>query len=340
MGYPKCALCGRGIKGRKRWLYRCFGGRKFPKLTVLRKHLPLSLAALLPGGGRPVMPKEPCLHDGSRGSATGCYAALLEAWHMQDDQTDQAAVLAPNTPSLLSAAHGAEHCHVRSAYTIAASSCFELLRHVPTGSVQFVCFDPPFGATRGSPTSKGFDRSWDIPWTAAEMSVVHNQLHRILAPGGHIAIFSANAFTQTIRTCFAPPGIGWYSMIWHHGDLSANTHNQDHQPAFTHEDITIFYKRSSIKELTLYNSQQRCNGTVLFHPKETTGQCRAMKPIPLIRELVRRYSSTKGVVMDICMNTGVCGKAALIEGRHFLGMELRLKQFEKAATWLAKSHMP
>ena len=80
MGYPKCALCGRGIKGRKRWLSQCFGGRKFPKLTVLRKHLPLSLAALLPGGGRPVMPKEPCLHDGSRGSATGCYAALLEAW--------------------------------------------------------------------------------------------------------------------------------------------------------------------------------------------------------------------------------------------------------------------
>ena len=128
MGYPKCALCGRGIKGRKRWLSQCFGWRKFPKLTVLRKHLPLSLAALLPGGGRPVMPKEPCLHDGSRGSATGCYAALLEAWHMQDDQTDQAAVIAPNT-------------HLRSSVlrTEPSTATFGLLTRLLPGRASSFC---------------------------------------------------------------------------------------------------------------------------------------------------------------------------------------------------------
>jgi DNA modification methylase len=117
-------------------------------------------------------------------------------------------------------------------------------------------------------------------------------------------------------------------------DHQANTYNQEHQPAFTHEDITIFYRTTNIKTLTLYNAKQRCLGTTLNYPKATG----SMKPVELMRELTRRYTPPGGLVMDICMNTGVCGAAALMEGRRFIGMELRAKQYEVAKLWLSGLH--
>ena len=68
-------------------------------------------------------------------------------------------------------------------------------------------------------------------------------------------------------------------------------------------------------------------GTTLNYPKATG----SMKPVELMRELTRRYTPLGGLVMDICMNTGVFGAAALMEGRRFICMELRAKQYEDAS---------
>ena len=57
-----------------------------------------------------------------------------------------------------------------------------------------------------------------------------------------------------------------------------------------------------------------------------------------MRELIRRYTPLGGLVMDICMNTGVCGAAALLEGRRFIGMELRAKQYDASKLWLSRVH--
>ena len=86
--------------------------------------------------------------------------------------------------------------------------------------------------------------------------------------------------------------------------------------------------------MTLYNAKQRCQGTALAYPKAAG----SMKPVELMCELTRRYTPPGGLVMDICMNTGVCGAAALMERRRFIGMELRTKQYEDAELWLSRIH--
>ena len=47
-------------------------------------------------------------------------------------------------------------------------------------------------------------------------------------------------------------------------------------------------------------------------------------------ELVRRYTSDGGTVCDFCMNSGVCGSAAIAAGRRFVGVEVNRKIYKKA----------
>ena len=78
----------------------------------------------------------------------------------------------------------------RARCRIAQDSCFNVLDTIETGSVAVVIMDPPYGITRGDSAGKGWDRQWDVKWTNENWGLVTAQLWRLLAPGGHILIFS------------------------------------------------------------------------------------------------------------------------------------------------------
>ena len=59
-----------------------------------------------------------------------------------------------------------------------------------------IIIDPPYGLTRGSPNSPGYDRPWDVAWDDGQWAELQSQLRRVLAPGGHILIFSQGTFTR------------------------------------------------------------------------------------------------------------------------------------------------
>ena len=222
MANLKCALCGNYINKKKRYVSRCFQGRGLPRASSIKRHLPPVLAVLV-AGGKPLCPKEPCVHDGPLGFAQSCYSVLLAAWKTQ---VKPAAISSPPTDDLRWTAalplglRLSEH----PSYTIVSGSCFDLLQHVPAGSVHFVCFDPPYGTTKGSPHSKTYNRPWDVQWTPSQVLQLKSAIFRCLAPGGHVAIFSANAFTQTVRNWFQGDDISWYGMVWVHDDYQVGSH--------------------------------------------------------------------------------------------------------------------
>ncbi len=55
------------------------------------------------------------------------------------------------------------------------------------------------------------------------------------------------------------------------------------------------------------------------------------KPVGLLSYLIRTYTHPGMVVMDNCMGSGSCGEAAMLEGRHFVGIERDEKYFDGAA---------
>lgn len=221
-------------------------------------------------------------------------------------------------------------------YEVVCGNCFELLAEVTSCSVAAVIIDPPYGITRGSQGGAGtggWNRNWDVRWTDDEWRTLREQLWRVVAPGGHVLIFSQGEFTEVVRRQMTTDGVKWQALVWIHGDLSSNTYNQDFLAATTHEDITVFYRSEGIRKLTLYQSRQRQIGTHLIFPKPPQPRA-TMKPVGLMEELMRRYSRKGDAILDCCMASGVCGIAALASGRRFLGVEARLSTFEKAVQHL------
>ena len=61
-----------------------------------------------------------------------------------------------------------------------------------------------------------------------------------------------------------------------------------------------------------------------------------MKPLALMRYLMKFEITGSGLVVDLCMgNSAICGKAALSEGRTFIGVEYDQKRFEEAEATMA-----
>ena len=54
------------------------------------------------------------------------------------------------------------------------------------------------------------------------------------------------------------------------------------------------------------------------------------KPVELLRYLVRTYTNPGETVLDFCYGSGTTGVAALMEGRHFIGVELDAGYFDIA----------
>ena len=85
---------------------------------------------------------------------------------------------------------------------------------------------------------------------------------------------------------------------------------------------------------------ERGTSTVLSFPKDNDAEWlraapRHMKPVALLRELVRRYSKPGDVILDPAARHAGTGVAALLEGRRFIGGELQKEPFAAGLGWLS-----
>ena len=225
--------------------------------------------------------------------------------------------------------------------------CLELMKDIPSGSVDLILCDLPYGTTACKwDTIVPFDELWE-------------QYNRLIKDNGAIVLFSKQPFTTEL--IHSNLKNFKYSLVWkkdnHDNPLMAKKRFLN-----ITEDINIFYKKQCI-----YNPQgiikvnkitkqgrgeslSQKNTRKMEYLQEYTNYPRnildfkrdlpnihpTQKPVALLEYLIKTYTNENETVLDNCMGSGSTGVACVNTNRNFIGIELDEKYFKIAKERIEK----
>jgi site-specific DNA-methyltransferase (adenine-specific) len=238
-------------------------------------------------------------------------------------------------------------------YEIKQGDCLELMKDIPSKSIDLILCDLPYGTTANKWDAViPFDKLWE-------------QYKRIIKDNGAILLFSQMPFGANL--IMSNPKMFRYEWIWLKPNSNAGFLNCKKMPMRRHENILVFYKH-----LPTYNPQMisgkpytderaRGNGSINYnnntdkifstvnegtrYPSDyieikTVPNGKnihpTQKPVDLLEYLIKTYTNEGDTVLDNCMGSGSTGVACINTNRKFIGMELDEKYFEVAKERLGK----
>ena len=226
--------------------------------------------------------------------------------------------------------------------------CLELMKSIPSGSIDAIITDPPYGTTACK---------WD---SVIDFELMWEQLNRIIKPNGAIVLFGSEPFSSALRMSNIKNYK--YDFKWHK-DKCSNFLQAKTLPRKTIEDICVFSNAGithNAKIKYTYNSQLtdrkarkktpkteksdlfkqiRNDKTILESGKDfksdknyaesliyfrTIHKGRehpTQKPIELMEYLIKTYTNEGETVLDFTMGSGSTGVAAKNLNRSFIGIE-------------------
>lgn len=241
--------------------------------------------------------------------------------------------------------------------------CLELMKDIPSGSVDLILCDLPYGTTACA---------WDslIPfddlWTA---------YRRIAKPRAAIVLTASQPFTSAL--VMSAIDLFKYEWIWEKPMASGFAHAKN-KPLKSHENICVFSRGTTVhasqseKRMTYFPQMEAGKPYVKKKAKqntETSMGVRPSQPIALLQEnngtryprsvqllanpnrgavhptqkpvalmeyLIRTYTNEGDTVLDNCMGSGTTGVACANTGRNFIGMEINEHYFQIASDRIAK----
>lgn len=222
--------------------------------------------------------------------------------------------------------------------------CLELMKTIPSGTVDMILADPPYGTT---------ECKWD---SIINIEKMWHELERVIKPNGAIVLTSAQPFTSML-VC-SNPKLFKYDLIW---DKPAGTgfFNAKKMPLRNHENILVFYKKlptynpqmthghkrkTAVKKevnsevygkafkKTNYDSTSRYPRSIqtFSSDKQKSSLHPTQKPIALMEWLINTYTNEGDSVLDFVMGSGAAGVAAKNLNRNFIGIELDENYFNIA----------
>lgn len=227
---------------------------------------------------------------------------------------------------------------------ILLGDCLELLKNVPSNSVDMICCDLPYGIT---------NCKWD---TTIDLKLLWLQYKRVCKSNAAIVLFAQTPFDKVIG-CSNLEMLR-YEWIWEKANATGHL-NAKKMPMKAHENILVFYNslptynpqktqghvnKISLKSkdnssiyskqsvFTEYNSTERYPRSVLkfSSDKQTSNLHPTQKPLALTKYLIETYTNTGETVLDNCMGSGTAGVACIDLGRNFIGIEKDKDIFETA----------
>lgn len=214
--------------------------------------------------------------------------------------------------------------------------CLQLMHKIPTGGVDMILCDLPYGTTQCH---------WD---TILPFNLLWNHYERVIKDNGAILLFGTEPFSSHLR--LSNLKLYKYDWIW---DKIKGTGflNAKKQPMRTHELISVFYKcqpsynpqktsghnkKKSFRSKKLqtdvygdlnrdylYESSERYPKSIQEFSTDTqnTSLHPTQKPINLLRYFIRTYTKENDIVLDNCAGSGSTGIACLLENRQFVLIE-------------------
>ena len=238
-------------------------------------------------------------------------------------------------------------------FKLKQGNCLELMPMIPSGSVDMILCDLPYGTTACK---------WD---TVIPFEPLWAEYKRIIKKNGAIVLFGSEPFSSHLRLS----NIDWfkYDWTWVKSRKNGFVHAKG-MPLRQTEIVSVFSQgsiRRDANDPMVYNPQDvepfvktRVNyvktsstnsgghviGTeyeqngvgyptnlITFKNESPKTQVHpTQKPVALCEYLVKTYTNEGEWVLDNCMGSGTTGVACVNTNRNFVGIEQETKYFEIA----------
>lgn len=207
--------------------------------------------------------------------------------------------------------------------------CLELMKEIPTGSVDMVLCDLPYGTTQNK---------WD---SVIPLSSLWLEYRRVCKNNAAVVLTSAQPFTSALVASNLKDFK--YEWVWKKS-LKTNFLNAKKQPLRQHENLLVFYRAQPV-----YKPQGLREGSVSGGNKGTSnygafsGGCQThtgypsdvleiangngenihptQKPVALFEYLINTYTNSGHLVLDSCSGSGTTAVACKQTGRRFVCIE-------------------
>ena len=231
-------------------------------------------------------------------------------------------------------------------YSSLFGDCLERMKEIPSGSVDLILTDPPYGTTQNK---------WD---SVINLEDMWKEVWRVLKPNGACVLFSAQPYTSILVT--SQIKFYKYEWVWVK-NLKTGNLNARRMPMGGHETLQVFYKKpptynpqkrkrtTEVKSGNKFNSKTTNYGsqkeeyldrqsdeispdTALLQFKcvhNSSGKVHpTQKPVDLLEYLIKTYTNKGETVLDFTAGSFSTGVAALNTKRKFIGIEMEEKYFD------------
>ena len=204
--------------------------------------------------------------------------------------------------------------------------CLELMKAIPSGSVDAIICDPPYGTTACK---------WD---SVIDFTLMWEHLNRIIKPNGAIVLFGSEPFSSALRMS----NIKNYKYDWIWRKRAVNFLNAKKQPLREVENLMVFNALNYYPQGLIYKPRinKRSNSTEtngehgldnfseytnypknILDFKNERGLHPTQKPVKLMEYLIKTYTNENETVLDFTMGSGSTGVACVNTFRNFIGIE-------------------
>lgn len=223
--------------------------------------------------------------------------------------------------------------------------CLEKMKDIPTGSIDLILTDPPYGTTQCK---------WDI---VIPFDLMWLELNRIIKDNGAICLFGSEPFSSHLR--LSNLKMFKYDWVWYKNTVTGIAQAK-YMPMKAHEIISVFYSQTpnfypiktrtrsehifncakkGLKRGTTSKTEHNELGGVYGGDFQTHVNPRTVlefngvnnrdknkrhptqKPIDLLEYLIKTYTLKNETVLDFTMGSGSTGVACKNLNRKFIGIE-------------------
>lgn len=124
---------------------------------------------------------------------------------------------------------------------IKCGGCLELMQEIPSGSVDLILCDLPYGTVKGLKIDGWSHKSteWDV---RLDTEQIFKQYERVLRMNGVAILFSQEPYTSQLRTFKSENFLFLYPLVWKKNNF-ANYFSCKKAPVSYFEDLSVFAKK-------------------------------------------------------------------------------------------------